>query len=518
MTLFHITEAWGAFEKRLALLVANSKGWKEDPPLRYALQGDTQPLATELRRLGFEVITLIDQRPAALRKVLTQLHQRFQKDRSITTFLFYYSGHADTKRLHMGERSAEDFSYKEFAGRFRNLPIKRRIAIFDACFSGEVIRHFGSLHRYKQLLREGRTKGVKQASSINISQLAYPNQGEEEGFRIIASSLQLSWELNRYRASVFTYHFLRGLRGEADLDQDGKISVDELFDYTSRAVQRITHQKPQQLVVTQREQPYAIAPAYRSRVRIGAHVIGDLQISVANFTWSYTKAQRAPVTVAAIDGKATIQLKRGKRCFQQELQLPKGGEIPLRRDWKDTPCEDRTALRPKGNTLLLPAQVELVRDVFEPNIQIGLWGGMTSQGQGLFTTLKPALGLDLRWRWLQGGLQLSQSLAGERVFSLTRLLVHVAAGYPLWLHTRPFHGEFWLGGFLQGGLVWQHFPEGAGNFNLNASAGVLLSATWWLEGWGLRLHTALGGDYLPTLGGAGFSLYWNLGLAIVWGR
>src|SRR5205823_6238342 len=35
---------------------------------------------------------------------------------------------------------------------------------------------------------------------------------------------------------VFTYHVLEGLRGAADADRDGKVTVGELFEYVRRKV------------------------------------------------------------------------------------------------------------------------------------------------------------------------------------------------------------------------------------------------------------------------------------------
>lgn len=508
-----------AQDRRLALLVVNQRGWKNDPPLRYALQGDLIPLGATLRRLGFEVIEVINQPPQVLRQKLDRLHRRFQTappTEAISTFLFYYSGHADPQALHMGPQTSQDLTYSEFAQRFRSLPVKRRFAIFDACFSGEIIRHFGSLHRYKELLKEGRMKGVKRRSAIDISQLSYPNQGEEEGFRIIASSVQVSWELDRYRASVFTYHLLRGLRGDADLDKDGKISVDELFDFTSRAVERITHQKPQQLVVTQRDKPYALAPAYRSRLRIGAEVVGDLQVSVANFVWSYTKSSRSALTVAAIEGKATVRLKQGGTCLHQEVSLPKGGEIRLPPHWQKRLCQEESPAFGKGS-LFLPAEVEFQDESEEPHRSFGVWGGLASQGEGGLSGFQPTLGLDFRWRFLQIGALVAQSVLPDRSFSLTRTSLQGGIGYPLWLHLPGFQAEIWLGAFAQGGVVWQHFSDSSGSFHVHAAFGGLASLTWWHRTWGLRLHTSVGGDHLPIVGGQGWSWVWNLGLGVTWG-
>ncbi len=500
------------WDRRVALLVVNQIGWKKEPFLRYALHGDTQPLARELRQLGFEVHTLINKTPHDLRKTFQHLQQRFQTS-APQTFLFYYSGHADPTNLHLGPDQKNPYSYREFASSFRKLPVKRRFAIFDACFSGEVIRLFGSLTRYKQLLQEGRIKGVRQRSPINLRRLRFPNQGQEQGLRIIASSLQLSWELERYRASVFTYHLLQGLRGPADLDQDGKISVDELFDYTSRAVQRVTGQQPQQLVLMQRQQPYALAPAYRSRLRIGPDIVGHLRVSVANFAWSYRKSERTSLTLAVVDGPATIQLKKKQQCFRQDILLPKGAEIRLTSRWIEHPCTSQATLRSKG-FLALPARLVSPHAIPPPqSLSFGL--GVLQQGSANLRDLQPNLTVDFRWRWLQVGLGLSHAFLVGRSFSLSRLSLQTAFGWPLSFQTFDLQADLFVGVFLGGGLLFQHLPEQQGRLMPFAASGGIISFTWWpSDTWGIRLNAQIGADYAPTTGTNGLSLLWATSAAL----
>lgn len=501
-----------AQDRRMALLVVNQSGWKKDPYLRYALKGDLLPLSRELRRLGFKVITLVNQSPRSMRQQMKRLKQRFQQQPRVDTFLFYYSGHADRKRLHMGKKTPNDFTYQEFLQTFKTFQVKRKFAIFDACFSGEIIRLFGSQKRYRSLLQSGRLKGVGYRIPINISRLKSPNQGQEQGFRIITSSLEMSWELNRYKASVFTYHFLRGLKGPADLDRDGKISVDELFDFTSRAVKQVTGQKPQQLVVMRRARPYAFAPAYRSRLTIGANIVGTLYVAVANFVWSHRKSKRRPLTLSVVDGKGVVQWKHQQRCFQQQVILPKGGEIRLSPRWKSYPCRKVSSLRSKG--LVLPAQVEAPRSRASTARSIAVGLGVTQQGVDNLRDIQPSVHVDFRWKWFQAGLGFTHGFHLGKTFSLSRLTLQAALGYPFAFET--INSRLFVGAFAQGGLVFQHLPAGAGTINLTTAFGGLASFTWWHHQWGIRLNAAVGGDYTPMSGNSGLSLFWHVATAFVW--
>lgn len=501
-----------AQEQRVALLVVNQHGWKGDPFLRYAVSGDLNPLGQELKRLGFQVHRVINREPSVLRQVLKGLRAAM-KQRGRSTFLFYYSGHADRSHLHMGPNTKAPFSYKEFLSFFRGLRSQRRLAIFDACFSGEVIRLFGSLSRYKQLLKEGRLKGVKRKSQINISRLRFPNQGQEQGLRIITSSLQMSWELNRYKASVFTHHLLRGIRGAADLDQDGKISVDELFDFTSREVKLVTGQKPQQLVVARRSRPYALAPAYHSRLQIGAQVTGTLQVSVSNFLWTHRKLSRQPLTLALVHGRGMVRLRDGKRCWQQAIVLPKGAMKSLGKRWKQMPCPKMASLRQKGG-LSLPVKLAPPLPRLE-GWQLSLAAGMALQGAGSLQRIQPTLSVGLGWKFLQWELGFSHGLAGGGTFSLTRLFVQTALGLPLTWSFAAGELGFFVGGLLRGGLVMQHLSQET-YMNLHGVAGATLQLSWWFSQWGLRLGTSAGVDLTPTNGGVGASPFWQVTSAVVW--
>jgi hypothetical protein len=62
---------------------------------------------------------------------------------------------------------------------------------------------------------------------------------EAKGFAAFYSCSpgQDSWEADEYRHGVFTYHLLAGLRGAADADKDGLVSLGELVRHTARGVQ-----------------------------------------------------------------------------------------------------------------------------------------------------------------------------------------------------------------------------------------------------------------------------------------
>lgn len=54
---------------------------------------------------------------------------------------------------------------------------------------------------------------------------------------------EVSEENDNLGHGVFTYYLLEGLRGSADTDQDGLITVDEVYRYVSRRVPEATNQE-----------------------------------------------------------------------------------------------------------------------------------------------------------------------------------------------------------------------------------------------------------------------------------
>ena len=49
---------------------------------------------------------------------------------------------------------------------------------------------------------------------------------------------EVSMESEDYKHGIFTYFLLEGLRGKADFDSDGLVTIDELYPYVSDNVAR----------------------------------------------------------------------------------------------------------------------------------------------------------------------------------------------------------------------------------------------------------------------------------------
>jgi hypothetical protein len=105
---------------------------------------------------------------------------------------------------------------------FQRIRAKRLIFISDTCYSGSA---------------GGRTL-LASKSRANLSDRFMDRISQGKGRVIISSSSanEISKEDDRLGHGIFSYYLLEGLRGKADQDSDGIITVDELFAFLSRTV------------------------------------------------------------------------------------------------------------------------------------------------------------------------------------------------------------------------------------------------------------------------------------------
>ena len=221
-----------------ALVVASDR--YDDPALRQ-LRGpakEAESLAETLRDPsigGFDVRTLINE-PA---HVVTEEVEAFFADRvRDDMLLLYVSCHGikdDSGRLYFAMRStklsrlAATGVSSVFVSEQMDQSRSRKIVLFlDCCYSGAfargmVPRSAGTVDIQERF--DGRGRAVITAST------AMEYAFETDGHLVSGSGAP----------SLFTRAVLQGLRtGDADLDGDGRVSVDELYDYVFRVVREET--------------------------------------------------------------------------------------------------------------------------------------------------------------------------------------------------------------------------------------------------------------------------------------
>jgi len=106
---------------------------------------------------------------------------------------------------------------------FGRIEAERVVAFIDACYSGAA---------------GGRTFSSKKTRAGSIDELFLERLTRSKGRAIITASRtnEVSLELPALGHGIFTYYLVEGLKGAADLNRDGIITLQELYEYVEQHV------------------------------------------------------------------------------------------------------------------------------------------------------------------------------------------------------------------------------------------------------------------------------------------
>ena len=216
--------------RKIALVIGNSE--YDDASLARLItpSEDVNDLATLLKSPevgGFdEVLALVNEAATSVRKAIARLFKEKSPD---DLLLLYFSGHGvldDQGHLYLAVKDTERDLLSGTAipanfitGEMDRSRSRRQVLVLDCCHSGAFAR--GS-------------KGAVGASVGTAS--AFEGTGYGRVVLTATDATQYAWEgdqvIGRADNSVFTHYMIQGLQtGEADQDHDGRITLDELYDY-----------------------------------------------------------------------------------------------------------------------------------------------------------------------------------------------------------------------------------------------------------------------------------------------
>ena len=205
--------------ERFAVVVGNNSGATGRPKLWFA-EKDAERFHETLRELGDfsddRVTVIRGGTPRQVREAFAATEAKIRLSRASgerALLVFYYSGHAGPGGLEMGN---ETMSYDELRQLIAASSADAKVAIVDACESG--------------LLTQ--VKGATAAPALNF---ALPIDDSVKGTAFIASTAvgESAQESAAIGGSFFTHHLEVGLRGAADADGDGLVTLGEAFRYTA---------------------------------------------------------------------------------------------------------------------------------------------------------------------------------------------------------------------------------------------------------------------------------------------
>lgn len=328
--------------KRFAMLVGANDGGKPRVKLKYAVS-DAKSVSRVLENLGGvdpdNRILLEDPDRTTFFMEMGRLKEKIRKSKTehirVEVFV-YYSGHSDENHIFLGE---EKIPYKDFKDAINNLDADVRIAILDSCASGAFTRKKGGKKRRPFLMD----------SAYNMKGFAYMTS---------SSSDEASQESDRIRGSFFTHYLLSGLRGAADMSGDGRVTLNEAYQFSFNETLAKTEK-----TMSGPQHPYyniemnGTGDVVLTDIRQGAVLLvfsknlsGKLFIHDENDTLvlELTKQRGRAIELALEEGEYRIINTVEGNVYESEISLEKGKTMNL--DTGAFAPTDKEFTTPRGGT------------------------------------------------------------------------------------------------------------------------------------------------------------------------
>ncbi len=218
-------------EVRFSIAIGNDLGLSGDEPLRWA-QRDAIRFDEISHALG-EVQSdrhriVLGERPERVKElflVVKHMIQRQHAQGQKVMLTLFYSGHGDDKALRMrGER----WPIQDFSAAITDLGADTTVAVIDACHSGALIR--------------GRSKGLSTGPSFHVA-LLRDRMPKGEVWITSSGADEVAQESDLLQSSYFAHNWLTGLRGAADADGDGQITLGEAYQHVYHTTTILSQQK-----------------------------------------------------------------------------------------------------------------------------------------------------------------------------------------------------------------------------------------------------------------------------------
>ena len=301
-------------------IVASAGSADGQPSLHYA-ERDADRMEAVLRDLGgFDRIErLRDPGPQAMRAALDRMEQAAARDPALQ-LVFYYSGHADEHGLLVG---SERFPFDELRARLEGSHAAVRVALIDACFAGAMVQ----------------AKGGKPAPGYALDLVAPTGV---RGAAIIAagSAGELAQESSDIEGSYFTHHLLSALRGAADRNGDGVVTLAETYQYayshtlaaTLPSVFGPQHPSYEYRLAGTGELPLTRPGNGRQALTFPAGDGRTYLVSTAGdeVVAEVTSQPQGRIRLALPGGRYRVAMRQERRAWLAEVNLPEGrGDLGL---------------------------------------------------------------------------------------------------------------------------------------------------------------------------------------------
>ena len=190
---------------RSAIVIGTNRGTEREAVLEYA-ESDAKKMARTFVEIGAvrpDALTLVTGRSIDVARGALATARRSDE---VWVFI---SGHADAEGVHI---DGAVWPWRDLRARLDELPAARRIVFIDACNSGALLT----------------AKGISLENQLDLSV-----RSSLKGLVLVVSSgaNELSYESRRLGSSPFAHFLASGLRGAADLDRDGRVTLAEAYAF-----------------------------------------------------------------------------------------------------------------------------------------------------------------------------------------------------------------------------------------------------------------------------------------------
>lgn len=432
---------------RFAVVVGNNAGRGQLPPLRYA-ETDAGKFARVLLELGDVApghLHLLQGRAVrdvenALQNVRQEIELVNQSPDNRAVVLFYFSGHSDGEAIELGN---EMLSYSRLKSILANVG-DVRVVVIDACKSGAGFRE----------------KGGKPAEPFAI-RLTDSLQSTGDAFISSSAESEAALESNEVLGSIFTHHFVSGLRGVADTSGDRLVTLGEAYRYAyDQTVSRTVilpagAQHPSYDYKLAGQGELVLSMLERSTARLV--LPPDVERAVVTDVFRDQVIAEVPSAagreIAVPPGQYGLRLFKSGNSFGGRVTVADGGRrevnwgelkpisagtrvaskgllVTEKAEPSDDWQEDRLASLAAG---IVPSIAPLGLQVggriaFEPKLSTGLsfalWGGYVARGSVAETTVEARAGWRFAWRrgpvWLGAGAEIGPAFIWQ--YTGTQLL------------------------------------------------------------------------------------------------
>lgn len=316
-------------ETRWALVVGENTGFNDEDVLRYA-EEDAKKVLKTLEAVGGvtpeHAVSVLGTNADKLRETFKAFSERLEQEASPNDVLFVYvSSHAGDGELHL---AGSKLPLDELTQFVKKVKPGVAVLVLDACRSGFVTR----------------TKGLKPVpTQVKV------DAGDLEGrvFISASGSDEYAQESDEIKGSYFTHHWVTGLRGAADTSCDGKVTLDEAYQWaygrtlestfgTQGGIQRpafkVDLHGRGELVLTE--------PATaRARLTLGASAAGHWLVVAAQSGTVIADLEKPPGTVelAVPPGAYRVRLRTEDGYFERQVEVAAAGGVVRIDDFDGAP-------------------------------------------------------------------------------------------------------------------------------------------------------------------------------------